>query len=355
MSMFVLLVLVAALVLMAGVAVFNAIVDPYGILGTGRFPKTTTSEPGIKADLIAKLHGPPQLIVLGSSRAMHIDPSFLREQTGLETFNAAVSVIGGAAETWTLTNYLHDRFPSSRPAYLWLVDVETFNPLPNDRSVAEDPRLARYLDQTTGDVDRARQWWNKIRSDAKSVLSWSAANDSLRILRDDTEATNAEIAFRSQFQADGGRAPAALDPTQRETRVRTTLRQYTDLYKNVYHSLDPQAMAYVEQTLTAMNREGSAPLIVLSPISPLFRERLGPLGWRGRHEEVLAYFDRLGESHQFTFVDMTSIESFGGAPSGFEDGVHMLPANVQRLLVVVLREHGDALGLRAPGITSQTD
>ena len=79
--------LACSLGLMALVAAFNAIVDPFGTVGTGLLPTATWSDRTIKVNLIDRLKTPPQLIVLGSSRAMKIQPRFLQRKTGLPGFN----------------------------------------------------------------------------------------------------------------------------------------------------------------------------------------------------------------------------------------------------------------------------
>src|SRR5690349_8239557 len=70
-------------VLLIGVFGFNAIVDPYGGLGTGLLPTAITDDPAIKVRLLEQLPKAPQLVVLGSSRSLKADPAFLREHTGL--------------------------------------------------------------------------------------------------------------------------------------------------------------------------------------------------------------------------------------------------------------------------------
>jgi hypothetical protein len=338
-----LFVILAALVLMTSVAAVNALVDPYGILGTGLFPTATTSDRSIKADAIQNLRQAPELIVLGSSRSMRYDPEYLRQKTRLRTFNAGVNIIGGAADVWAMTSFLHARFPQSHPSYLWLVDVETFTTKVKQSLMAE-PRLARYLNKATGIGGRASNELTTIGADLKSLLSWATMRDSLRILTHPSTATADQLAYRRAFHPDGGLAAGGkMSPGERRQKTARNLTRYTLLYQTAYHTMDPQAQRYVEQTLALMNQSGSAPLVVLTPMSPLFQQKLGPLGWYDRHQQVVDFFTSLAGKYRFTFVDMTSVGTWGGSPTGFADGVHITYTNIHKLIDVLVQDYGGAL------------
>jgi hypothetical protein len=339
---YVLFIILAALLLMTCVAVVNALVDPYGILGTGRFPTATTSDRSVKVDLIQKLKQAPQLIVLGSSRSMRYDPEYLQQKTGLRTFNAGVNIIGGGADVWAMTNFLHDRFPQAHPKYLWLVDVETFTTTVKESLTAE-PRLARYLDKTSGTAGRAGSALTALGDDLKSLLSWATTRDSLRILSHQSTATAKEQAFRKQFRPNGGIAAKVMSPAERQHQTAESLARYTLLYQTAYHNLDPQAMRYVEQTLALMNQSGSAPLIVLTPMSSIVQQKLGPLGWYDRHRQVVDFFTKLSSKYQFTFADMTSVSTWGGSPTEFFDGIHPSYPNIHKLIDFLVQNYGGAL------------
>ena len=104
------LVLVTALV-MGGVLALNVIADPYGSVGTHYFPTVTTSDRTVKADKIEQLKEGPELVILGSSRSMRYEPEYLEEKTGLSTFNAGVNGIGGTADAWAMSQFIHDTWP----------------------------------------------------------------------------------------------------------------------------------------------------------------------------------------------------------------------------------------------------
>jgi hypothetical protein len=115
------------------------------------------------------------------------------------------------------------------------------------------------------------------------------------------------------------------------------------VYRTLYPRLSPSAEGYVERTLAKMDAWGYPPVLVLSPIHPALRKALGALGWDERHRQVVEYIESLHKRYAFTFVDMTSLSSFGGSPNEFFDGMHMTLPNVHRFLDVLVRRSGRAL------------
>ena len=97
---------------------------------------------------------------------MRYEPSYLEKKTGLRTFNAGVNGIGGTADAWAMTNFIHDTWPDADPKYLWLLDVESFVPFKVQGRTANEPRLAQYVEGSGA------------RHNLKSVLRAVAENRS---------------------------------------------------------------------------------------------------------------------------------------------------------------------------------
>ena len=164
--------------LLAAVLAFNAVVDPYGTLGTGLFPTVTPQDSSTKVQLLEALKQPPQVVVLGSSRAMRIEPSYIAQKTGLRSFNAAVRS-GTPLDAWAFANFIHDHFQGASPRYLWMLDVNAFqyqSPAIHD-NLFHTPQLSRYF--PTADQN------SLSLSDLWTMLSWQTTRDSLRSVRAD--------------------------------------------------------------------------------------------------------------------------------------------------------------------------
>jgi hypothetical protein len=337
---FLLVLALAAAVITIAVGALNTYADPYGLIGTRALPTLTTSDRSIKVDYIDKLKKPPQLIVLGSSRSMRYDPPFFQKKTGLDTFNAGVNGIGGIPDAWAMANYIHSRFPDSRPAYFWLVDVESFVPFSVQGNTAAEPRLNQYLGgpptgRRSPSVVLRAVWANRT-----SVFSWTTAADSLRVLRHPAAVKRAVVRYRSTFLPDGGLGPHPYSPAEFRWRYPNSVTRYQKLYRTTYRGMDPQAQRYFERTLAFMNANGATPVIVLTPINPKVLPTIGPLGWYQRHRQVVDFIQSLHARYRFKFVDLTDIRTFRGDPVQFFDAVHMTAVNTDRAIAYVLKRIG---------------
>jgi len=311
---FLLVLALAAFVAMAAVGTLNTLADPYGMVGTKLLPTVTTSDRTIKADFIEKLKQQPQLVVLGSSRSMRYEPKYLQKKTGLRTFNAGVNGIGGTADAWAMTNFIHDTWPDAEPAYFWLLDVESFVPFKVQGRTANEPRLARYV-EGSGTIQHtpaaiARSVWDN----RSSVFSWVTAKDSLRVLINRDKVKSTYEKYRSTFLPDGVLGERPWTQKEWDRRFPKSVKRYSDLYRNAYKKLDPEAQSYFERTLKLMNDRGATPLLVLTPINPKLLKVIGPLGWPERHQQVLDYVASLQSKYDFVFVDITDITKFGADP-----------------------------------------
>jgi hypothetical protein len=329
----------AALAAVVAVGTLNAVADPYGSLGTNILPTMTISDRTVKADMIERLTAAPELIVLGSSRSMRYEPRHFEQLTGLRTFNAGVNGIGGTADSWAMTQFMHERFPDSRPAYFWLLDVESFIPFEVQGRTASEPRLAKYVDQATASGDLG-ELARAIAENRGTVFSLTTAEDSIRLLRSRQEVTVKKDRYRKRILADGVLKERAWSEKEWERRWPQSVARYTELYETSYKELDPTAKEYFERGLAFMNARGATPVIALTPIKPELRELVAPLGWETRHRQVVDYVRSLESKYDFVFIDITDPSTFGADPREFYDGVHMTSVNTRRAIDHVLEQTG---------------
>jgi hypothetical protein len=344
---FVLALAVVTAVVMGGVLALNVIADPYGSVGTHLLPTVTTSDRTVKADRIEALKEPPQLVVLGSSRSMRYEPSYLEKKTGLRTFNAGVNGIGGTADAWAMTQFIHEVWPDAHPAYLWMVDVESFVPFEVQARTANEPRLAKYVGAATagkGPVELAKAIWQNRTTE----FSLDTAKDSLRLLMYKDKAKNKQSKYQKQILADGVLKQRLWSKKEWSRRYPNSIQRYSDLYKNVYHGLDPQAEAYFEKTLQFMNDQGATPVLALTPINPKLEKILNPLGRAQRHRQVVDYIEALESKYDFVFLDLTDPSVFGFDPKQFYDGMHMTTINTEKAIDYILKKTGGIPQIETP-------
>jgi hypothetical protein len=340
------LVLITALV-MGAVLALNVVADPYGSVGTHLFPTVTTSDRTVKADRIEALKQPPDLVILGSSRSMRYEPSYLEQKTGLKTFNAGVNGIGGTADAWAMTQFIHEVWPDSHPNYLWMVDVESFVPFEVQARTANEPRLAKFVGAATagqGPVELAKAIWQN----RTTLFSLDTAKDSVRLLLYRDKAKNSQSKYQKQILADGVLKQRLWTKKEWNKRWPNSVQRYSDLYKNVYHKPDTASEVYFEKTLKFMNEQGATPLIVLTPINPKLAKVLDPLGRTIRHQQVVSYIESLQGKYQFKFLDLTDPSLFGFDPKQFYDGMHMTTVNTEKALDYILKQTGGVPPVKPP-------
>ena len=336
---FVLALVVVTAVVLGGVLTLNVVADPYGSVGTHLFPTVTTSDRTVKADRIEALKQPPQLVVLGSSRSMRYEPSYLEKKTGLRTFNAGVNGIGGTADAWAMTQFLHEVWPDARPNYLWMVDVESFVPFEVQARTANEPRLAKYVGAATagkGPLELVKAIWQNRTTE----FSLDTAKDSVRLLLYREKAKNKQSKYQKQILADGVLKQRLWSEKEWSRRYPNSVQRYSLLYKNVYKAPDAASEQYFEKTLAFMNGQGATPLLVLTPINPKLAKVLDPLGRAERHRQIVDYIESLQGRYDFKFLDLSDPSVFGFDPKQFYDGMHMTTVNTQKALDYVLKQTG---------------
>jgi hypothetical protein len=328
---FVLAVLAGAVLVLAGVFGFDALVNPYGNFSWAYFPRVLPSDPEAKVDLVERLPAPPQIVVLGSSRSMGIDPSYISRLTGRRAFNFGVRG-GTPADEWAIVNWLHDRDPARHTAYLWMLDDAGLVTRSIPRDLVTSPALARYFPARLRAAAPTPSLWR--------LLSWNGLQDAYR-------ATQVRgINSTNRFLADGAwrSGPASRSVGAPGNTFAQRIRRSTSA-EGALTSFAGSTIAaqYAARTLAALHRWHDPVVVVLSPEQPLLLRLLAGHGWNTRHAQILAWLRGLQRSDGFVLLDMHSITSFGGSPDGFMDGTHMLPGNLEKLVSAVLREDHGAL------------
>jgi hypothetical protein len=344
--------LVFGVTLLSGsVTALNVLADPYGYAGTKLFATAILSDRPIKACLEQRLPQAPNLVILGSSRAEKVQPTYLGRRTHLTGFNAAVSS-ATPDDAWAFANLLHDRAAGKTQRVVWFLDIESMRAHPIDPGLLDTPSLAQYLTRSAALHARLRSIW--------SFASWSTALDSWKsidatVFRSARPVSSKTCTIHTngvtEYAPDGYRRFDFHDvAVRRGLPFARSLAITLDEYRTIYGGdtrLSPAEEARFEQTVTAMNSWNTRPIIVLTPVHPAFARALGPLGWTLRHRQLVQYLRSLQPRLQFDLLDASNIRTFGGTPRDFYDGVHMKVANVHRLLDWIIRHaRGDLAPVR---------
>lgn len=360
---FVFLLLCASAFVVACVAGLNAAVNPYGSLGENEQPSAIWSDRAVKVDLVNALTTPPQTVVLGSSRALKVEPAYITRLSGRPAFNAAVSA-GKPVDAYVFVRLLHDRFPTTPQTYLWLLDQESFAPEPMSPVLVNNATLSSYLPKKERFEARLTDlsWLLSWRTLKTSWRTWQHQRTERKAVSQRQTQTSAkgskQRTSRIEFLPDGLRVFDVNDlRAKRGVPLRDGIAASTEIFAKRYRTdfpgLAQMQKTWFERTLRQMNDWGSTPVIVLSPVHPRLLAALRPLGWDRRHEQVLAYLATLRPHYRFVLLDMSYVSSFGASPRLFFDGVHMKIPNYRRLLRAVYSDTQASAALRGSQVTDR--
>ena len=273
--------LVAAAVLVAAVAAFNLLTDPWGVFGIGIFPPRVNQDRSTKADLLTELEQPPELLIYGSSRAWTVEAARVEQATGLRTFNAAVTA-GRPADAYVFTEVVHHTWPRATPDFLWLLDVEAFLRGPLPPSLLAESRFSRYL-----------PWRAKAAAQLDELgwlASWTGLQASYEVWKKHPTREKVRASWLKRISPDG----TVKTPPSSEAKA------------------GPKALAQVER-----GGGGAVPL-VRAPRrggADLRGEDTGPLRLLGRHRRRGAPADAAGGAHGGAAGRVAQAPRRGAAPA----------------------------------------
>ena len=279
-----------------------------------------------KAALIERLAAPPRVVILGGSRALRFDPSYIEERTGLCGFNAAVT--GARPEdAWAFVNLLHARFPAARFSFFWVIHADEFARKALDPSLLSDPTLARFFPPAL------------IRSQMR---------------RERRHPTVDRMQMARVFAADGCVVHDVFDllfprPGADAAGIRNNIRCALSSYASTPAQLSPRSLLYFTKTLALIASIAAAPpIIVVAPIDPRILAATADRGWSLRHRLLLQFLARLHSRYRFVFADFSESATCGCTARDFFDGIHLRPSGTRKVLDALLRRFPQAFGGRRP-------
>jgi hypothetical protein len=266
-----------------------------------------------KCDLLEWLTAPPELVVLGGSRAQRFAPAQIERLTGLPAFNFALQN-SRPEDAYAVARYLFWRAPNVKLRCIWAVQVTTFGDTPLHPGLLAETRLAQFLPadlvvaQRTADAHVAAH--QILGNDVYSARGALCSNRYDRI-----EARG--IVLKTLMQAYLDRLlPKAAARARRQLRSRQ----------------------YFEKTLSVFNQHAVAPVLVIMPYHPEALAAFRAVGWQRKLDALDAYLRSLHRHYDFRLLDYTEIASFGGSANGFYDGAHVKRENARRIVRQIIAD-----------------
>jgi hypothetical protein len=328
----------------AGVGMLNMVVDPLALYGTGRFPALVRTDRSTKVQLMKSAS--LEALVLGSSRAMSLEPHYIADKVGLRGFNATVST-GLIEDSLAFLGYAVQDL-GRRPKLVILgLDLEAFhNARPTHRDLLSIPVLASKI----GARGSYEGWADRLKTATMPYHTFS----SLRSLyyaatRYPPMADDQDIAPDGLVHWRSYEKHVANGTFSLHAAMLGELANYQNKFVD-YKVLAPQRVRMFEELVREARRAGARVIVYTTPIHPLFAEMLdSSTPYRVRGDEVAALMKRLAPALDFEFFDMRDPRRFDAdLERDWIDGAHMSTPNARRLLDAILAPSSSAVSMHDP-------
>lgn len=304
--------------LLISVGLLNYLVNPYGLYAPNAIPPLTIQPRTDKYKLMVQHPDSGQIVILGSSRLRLMRPSLVAELSGLRAFNATIS------RAMPLDYLVMGRFAiqTMRPQRIIAgVDLQIFHP-----AILWDTGgwLANSPLRAYADGEGPRQ---SLEYELGSLLSLQQTLDSFRSIWQ----TLTTPAKPFPYTQDGGIAPG-IRPANDSVFRGIGIFDPSDLeFWRSYTHLAPDRLEKLRTFFRLCQQHGVALTIVLMPFDQRALKQLESIpNFAARLQEYRTFL-RESEQYGITFYDFTYPASFGGDPEGFEDNIHSLQDNMDRI------------------------
>ena len=327
--------LAALAVLLAVVGAANYFVNPTGLHAPKLLPTVNWNARQTKADLLKAAAPKPQVLILGSSRAMKIRPALVRELTGLPAFNVAVDA-GLMEDDYVMLRYACERAGAQPKLLIIGVDVEAFdNHRPSNIGLAVSDELAEFAPG-----GKRLSWWEKL----KRLYTWEETKLTWRSLR------HAIVGYPTtwnKFEADGylryllyerDRANGTY-PLQR--RIDAIMPAYASRYQ-AYSELQPERVQDLTDIMQYAQQRHARVILFITTLHPRVLATVASHGYEQRYQDVKRLLEKMHAQYGATVYDFSQIESYGGQPDWFYDGAHIDERNAD-LMTRKMLEGADAV------------
>jgi hypothetical protein len=321
--------LACALLLLAGGAATNAVVNPRGEFPVHVLPPAPWEDAAYKVYLLDGKH--PDVLVLGSSRMQKIDPKEVERETSLTAFNFALAGTQ-PSDSLRVLEGLAERGQRPREVIVGL-DVNRIEPH------ASESNRTQYA---FGPLHRPGATWLDVAAAAARSYSFLYLRDSAVSLWH-VAGLSLPQADEVAFEPDG---LAHYVPWETAERAGTFDRN-ASITKAIgpggYHAyggLDPAQVAAIQRLVAEARAANATVRLVVTPVHHRLEDAYGTYAYPLARQAVVDLTRSLCQPgvHAYNY---TRAANFGGNEEGFYDGVHYDAANAARIVQGVYSGRGD--------------
>lgn len=310
----------------------NYFVNPLGKYDSNLLPSLVWTGRSDKANLLKKQDENPEVLVLGSSRTMKIDPQFIEEKTGLTSFNAAVNS-ANAEDYYTMLRYSLDTLEHKPKAVILGIDVEAFhNNSPIDERLLFNTSLSKFLN----DQDQI-----SIIDMLTSLLSYKETVSSFVSLYYKLT----EYPKRSTYYDEDGFLHYAKKSGEiTNENYDSKVKEYIDRYKarfDGYTDLCKKRKDYFERFLALAEEEDIQVIAFITTLhDDIIHELNKTRNYADIKQELVTYLDGLKKDNgHFVYEDFDRVEKYDGSLTAFYDGAHIHEHNANLITEQLLQKN----------------
>jgi hypothetical protein len=330
-------------ILCATVLALNMTVNPYGIYPFKCINPVVWMDRREKLELLRECPEKPELIVLGSSRMMRVDPRVLQPEVGLRGFNLAVNH-ARTEDFLALLRYCVLKLEINPKIVIVGLDIHAFRGFyQSDNLLEYYPELSYYIEN-----ERRDPLWFSLN------VNWIKFTKGLSFHQTEMSARavqryfsrgpwKSSVIFDNQgtliFNASEEGTADSLD----SNRLTKALAKATTSYNLDFSGFGGISESRTEyfRMMAAFCRSRNTHLIaVLLPYHPNLIKNLKDTEFERLNAEWNSQMRKLATEEGVTLVDAQDIESFGGDPGMFFDEIHMFSENSNRMATYALRRAG---------------
>lgn len=315
------------------IAVLNFIVDPFDIYGVDLTEPLEHNSYELKLKLFRELPNPPEILVLGSSRLDTFDPELIQEITGKSCFNFALAAVEPGS-MFAALKIVVEEYEVELDTVIIGIDPGIFNEnFRLNTMVQMVPAFSKYM--------KDHPYLDAIGLKATFLFRPEQLRSSLKVLR--REAGFVDMPLFREFREDGlvsypiwdkAKANGTLDlDTFLDWQIPTWVVKYG--IQN-FDGPSEQRLDYWYETLETCSSHGINVITFMAPNHPRLAEKITEIGADVVYDEIKAIIAQSVTRHDGIFFDFSDIESFGGDPDLFYDGVHMQKENMELMTRALL-------------------
>lgn len=316
-------------VMLAATAAINWTVNPYGQYSTDLIAPIVQDSRGEKLALFDKWNDPPEGLILGSSRALKFEPSYLQQKTNLKFFNFAVNH-GRPEDFLAILRLYRQKFHSLPKMIVVGVDTASLNDVvPEDARLNATPRLFEHVPDVCN--------WDEQLNHYFRLLSFQQLSASMKSVAKRIRRANQKSA-PEYFEPDGliryavREAEMANGTYDFEAALRYNEREFTSIF-GAFSDLSDKRLAYIDEAIRLCS-ENDCKVFVFSTVShPRLRSTLGAkTKFVTIENRAIGQLREISNKYNATFYDFSSVDNFRGDPAQFVDGIHPLENNTRLMI-----------------------